>query len=168
MSCLPRCSFIGSLYMEYMSQEGYDKLVAELQQLENVELPQVREAIAEARDKGDLSENFEYHAAKREQSRLLGRIRFKQKVLENARVIDVSKRDTDRIQLLSKVEMTNLGNNSRMTYTLASPHEANLREGKISVKSPIAQALLNKKPGDIVEVRVPAGMLRLRIEKVTI
>lgn len=154
--------------MEYMSQEGYDKLVAELQQLENVELPQVREAIAEARDKGDLSENFEYHAAKREQSRLLGRIRFKQKVLENARVIDVSKRDTDRIQLLSKVEMTNLGNNSRMTYTLASPHEANLREGKISVKSPIAQALLNKKPGDIVEVRVPAGMLRLRIEKVTI
>ena len=168
MSCLPRCSFIGSLYMEYMSQEGYDKLVAELQQLENVELPQVREAIAEARDKGDLSENFEYHAAKREQSRLLGRIRFKQKVLENARVIDVSKRDTDRIQLLSKVEMTNMLNNSKMTYTLTSPHEANLREGKISVKSPIAQALLNKKPGDIVEVRVPAGMLRLRIEKVTI
>ena len=86
-----------------MSQEGYDKLVAELLQLESVELPQVREAIAEARDKGDLSENFEYHAAKREQSRLLGRIRFKQKVLENARVIDTSRLGSDAVGLLSKV-----------------------------------------------------------------
>ena len=152
---------------EYMSQEGYDKLVAELRQLELVELPQVREAIAEARDKGDLSENFEYHAAKREQSRLLGRIRFKQRVLENARVLDMSKRAAvDTIQLLSKVEMTNLGNNARMTYTIASPHEADLRAGKISVKSPIAQALLNKKVGDTVEVRVPAGMLKLRVERI--
>ena len=149
-----------------MSQEGYDKLVAELRQMESVELPKVREAIAEARDKGDLSENFEYHAAKREQSRLLGRIRFKQRVLENARVIDMSRLGTDSVQLLSKVEMTNLTSNSRMTYTIASPHEANLREGKISVKSPIAQALLNKKVGDTVEVRVPAGTLRLRIESI--
>ena len=152
--------------MEYMSQEGYDKLVAELRQMESVELPKVREAIAEARDKGDLSENFEYHAAKREQSRLLGRIRFKQRVLENARVIDMSRLGTDSVQLLSKVEMTNLTSNSRMTYTIASPHGANLREGKISVKSPIAQALLNKKVGDTVEVRVPAGTLRLRIESI--
>ena len=150
--------------VEYMSQEGYDKLVAELRQLESVELPQVKEAIAEARDKGDLSENFEYHAAKREQSRLLGRIRFKQKVLANARVIDMSRLATGSVQLLSKVEMTNLANNSRMTYTIASPHEANIREGKISVKSPIAQALLNKKVGDVVEVRVPAGTIKLRIE----
>jgi transcription elongation factor GreA len=152
--------------MEYMSKEGYDKLVAELHQLESVELPQVRDAIAEARDKGDLSENFEYHAAKREQSRLLSRIRFKQRVLENARVIDPSRLSTGSVQLLSKVEMTNLANNSRMTYTIASPHEANLREGKISIKSPIAQALLNKRAGDVVEVRVPAGMLRLRIESI--
>lgn len=152
--------------MEYMSQEGYDKLVAELRQLESVELPQVREAIAEARDKGDLSENFEYHAAKREQGRLLSRIRFKQRVLANARVIDMSRLGTDSIQLLCKVEMTNLTNNSKMTYTIASPHEANLREGKISVKSPIAQALLNKKVGDIVEVRVPAGQIKLRIESI--
>lgn len=152
--------------VEYMSQEGYDKLVAELRQLESVELPQVKEAIAEARDKGDLSENFEYHAAKREQSRLLGRIRFKQRVLANARVIDMSRLATDTVQLLSKVEMTNLANNSRMTYTIASPHEANIREGKISVKSPIAQALLNKKVGDVVEVRVPAGMIKLRIENI--
>ena len=152
---------------EYMSQEGYDKLVAELHQLECVELPQVREAIAEARDKGDLSENFEYHAAKREQSRLLGRIRFKQRVLENARVIDTALLAGDSVQLLSKVEMTNMGNQARMTYTIASPHEANLREGKISIKSPIAQALLGKKVGDVVEVHVPAGLLKLRIESIS-
>ena len=152
--------------MEYMSQEGYDKLVAELHELECVQLPQVREAIAEARDKGDLSENFESHAAKREQSRLLGRIRFKQKVLANARVIDMSRLSGDKVQLLSKVEMTNLANNSRMTYTLVSPHEANIREGKISVKSPIGQALLNKTAGEEVEVRVPAGIMRLRIESI--
>lgn len=152
--------------MEYMSQEGYDKLVAELHQLESVELPQVREAIAEARDKGDLSENFEYHAAKREQSRLLGRIRFKQRVLANARVIDMSRLGSDSVQLLSRVGMTNLANNAHMTYTIASPHEADLREGKISIKSPIAQALLNKKVGDTVEVKVPAGTLRLRIDSI--
>ena len=150
-----------------MSQEGYDKLVAELRQMENVELPQVRDAIAEARDKGDLSENFEYHAAKREQARLLSRIRFKQRVLANARVIDMSRmNNNDSVQLLSKVEMTNMANDNTMTYTIASPHEANLREGKISIKSPIAQALLGKRVGDVVEVRVPAGMLRLRIESI--
>ncbi len=152
--------------IEYMSQEGYDKLVAELRHMESVELPQVRDAISEARDKGDLSENFEYHAAKREQSRLLGRIRFKQRILENARVIPAERLKSDRIGLLSKVEMTNLANNARMTYTIASPHEANLREGKISIKSPIAEALLNKKVGDEVEVRVPAGLLKLRIESI--
>ena len=152
--------------MEYMSQEGYDKLVAELHQLENVELPQVRDAIAEARDKGDLSENFEYHAAKREQSRLLGRIRFKQRVLEHARVIDKSRLGSENVGLLSQVEMTNLSNNATMTYTIVSPHEANLREGKISIKSPIGQALLGKKAGDTVEVHVPAGILKLRIESI--
>lgn len=154
--------------MEYMSQEGYDKLVAELRQMENVELPQVRDAIAEARDKGDLSENFEYHAAKREQARLLGRIRFKQRVLAHARVIDISKLGTDRVQLLSRVEMTNLVTNNKMTYTIANPHEANIREGKISIKSPIAQALLNKKIGDVVEVQVPVGIQRFRIESITL
>ena len=152
--------------MEYMSQEGYDKIVAELNQMINVELPQVKDAIAEARDKGDLSENFEYHAAKREQARLLGRIRFKQRILEFARIIDTSKLGADTIGLLNRVEMTNLKNNARMTYTIVSPHEANLREGKISVKSPIAQALLNKKVGDVVDVQVPAGTLSLRIESI--
>jgi len=152
--------------MEYMSQEGYDKIVAELHQLETVELPRVREAIAEARDKGDLSENFEYHAAKREQGKLLGRIRFKQRVLEFARVIDKSKLRSDGIGLLNKVEMVNLNNNTKMTYTIVSPHEANMSEGKLSIKSPIARALLGKNEGDIVEVHVPVGILKLRIESV--
>ena len=154
--------------MEYMSQEGYDKLVEELRQLETVELPRVKDAISEARDKGDLSENFEYHAAKREQSRLLGRIRFKQRVLKFARVIDTSRLSSDTVGLLSRVGMTNLANNSSMTYIIASPHEANLREGKISIKSPIGQALLNKKVGDVVEVMVPAGQLRLRIDSISL
>lgn len=154
--------------MEYMSQECYDNLVAELRQMELVELPQVRDAIAEARDKGDLSENFEYHAAKREQGRLLGRIRYKQKVLENARVIDKSRLKGDVVGILSKVKITNLNNNRSMSYTIVSASEANLTEGKISIKSPIAQALLNKKVEDVVEVRVPAGMLRLRIDEVAL
>ena len=154
--------------MEYMSQEGYDKLVAELHQLESVELPRVKDAIAEARDKGDLSENFEYHAAKREQGRLLSRIRFKQRVLAHARVLDTSRLGTDNVQLLSRVQITNIGNNTSMTYTIVSPHEANLHEGKISIKSPIANALLNHKAGETVEVRVPAGTLQLRIDSITL
>ena len=152
--------------VEYMSQEGYDKLVAELRQLESVELPLVREAIAEARDKGDLSENFEYHAAKREQARLLGRIRFKQRVLEHARVIDKSRLGADTVGLLSKVELTNLANGFSMSYTIVSPHEANIQEHKISIKSPIAQSLLGKRAGDTVDVVVPAGIQHFRIESI--
>ncbi len=151
-----------------MSQEGYDKLVAELHQLESVELPRVREAIAEARAQGDLSENFEYHAAKREQGRLLGRIRFKQRVLEFARVIDTKRLGSDVVGLLTKVEMTDMVNGCKMTYTIVSPHEANLRERKISIKSPVAEALLGRKVGDLVEVRVPAGQQRLRIDSITL
>ena len=115
---------------------------------------------------GDLSENFEYHAAKREQARLLGRIRFKQRVLEHARVIDSSRLVKDKVGLLSKVRITNVGNNATMSYTIVSPHEANMAEGKISIKSPIAQALLNKAVGDVVQVQVPAGMLKLRIDDI--
>lgn len=154
--------------MEYMSQEGYDKIVEELRYLEQVELPRVKDAIAEARDKGDLSENFEYHAAKREQGKLLSRIRFKQRVLEFARVIDTSRLDADSVGLLSRVEVTNLTTNSHMTFTVVSPHEANMRENKISIKSPIGQALLKHHAGDTVEVQVPAGTIKLRIESVTL
>ena len=154
--------------MEYLSQECYDQLVAELKQLENVELPRVKEALVEAREKGDLSENFEYHAARREQSRLLGKIRFKQKVLEFARVIDTSRLSSDHVGLLSKVTLNNLNNQTKTTYTIVSPHEANMSEGKISIKSPIAQALLNHQTGDTVQVQVPAGLLRLRIEDISL
>lgn len=141
--------------MEFMSQEGYDKLVAELNELIKVELPKVIDAVSEARDKGDLSENFEYHAAKREQSRLLGKIRFKQNVLAHVRVLDTSKLNDSYVQLLSKVGLTNMTTQRQMTYTIVSPHEANIKECKISIKSPIAQALLNKKQGDVVEIKVP-------------
>lgn len=151
-----------------MSQEGYDKIVTELHEMINVDLPRVKDAIAEARAQGDLSENFEYHAAKREQAKLLSRIRFKQRVLENARVIDMSVLKSETVGLLRKVEITNLGNNARMIYTIVNPHEANLKEGKISIKSPIAESLLGKKVGDIVEARVPAGMLKLKIERITL
>ncbi len=149
-----------------MSQEGYDKLVAELHQLESVEYPRVKQALIEARDKGDLSENFEYHAARREQSRLLGRIRFKQRVLENARPLDKKLLGADSVGLLSKVSMTNMTNGASMAYTIVNPHEANLAEKKISIKSPIAKALMGKKVGDEVEVHVPAGIQRLRIDSI--
>ena len=154
--------------MEYLSQECYGKLYAELQELVKVELPKVKNEISEARDKGDLSENFEYHAAKRAQGKLLSRIRFLERVLENARVLDASKLNSETVGLFRKVEITNLSNNSQVTYTIVNPHEANVREGKISTKSPIAQALMGKKAGDVVEAKVPAGILRLRIESITL
>lgn len=154
--------------MEYLSQECYDKLQAELNEMINVELPRVKNEIAEARDKGDLSENFEYHAAKRAQGKLLGRIRFKQRVLQYARVMDTSNLESDTVGLFRKVVITNIANNAQMQYTVVNPHEANVREGKISIKSPIAQALLGKKVGDVVEVRVPAGVLKLRIDSISV
>lgn len=150
--------------MEFMSQEGYDQLVADLNHMIKVELPKAIDAVSEARDKGDLSENFEYRAAKREHSRLLGRIRFKQNVLAHARVLDADKVRSDSVQLLCTVDLMDLTHDRKVSYTLASPHEANLREGKISIKSPIAQALLNRRVGEVVRVSVPAGVLELRIE----
>lgn len=156
------------LPMEYLSKECFDQLVAELNELETVELPRIKDAIAEARDKGDLSENFEYHAAKREQGRLLSKIRFKQRVLQFARVMDTSNLDSEVVGLFRKVEMTNLTTNVKMCYTIVNPHEANLKEGKISIKSPIADALVGKKAGEVVDVKVPAGMMKLRIDSISI
>lgn len=154
--------------MEYLSQECYDALVAELNEMINVEVSRVKNAIAEARDKGDLSENFEYHAAKREQAKLFSRIRFKQRVLENARVMDTSHLKDDVVGLFRKVTMTNMKTNSQMTYTIVNTHEANLKEGKISIKSPVAEALTGKAVGDVVEVKVPSGILNLRIDAITV
>lgn len=154
--------------MEYMTQECYDQLVAELKELMEVELPRVKNELVEAREKGDLSENFEYHAAKREQGKLFSRIRFKQRVLQYARVMDASGLDADVVGLFRKVELTNLANNARMAYTIVNTHEANLKEGKISIQTPIAQALLGKRAGDVVEARIPSGVLKLRIESISI
>lgn len=151
-----------------MSQECYDQLVAELNELINVELPKAKTELVEAREKGDLSENFEYHAAKRAHGKLLGKIRFKQRVLQFAQVLDTTKLDNGTVGLLRKVDITNLSNNTKMTYTIVNPHEANLREGKISIKSPIAEALLGKSVGDTVEVHVPAGILKLRIDNIVV
>lgn len=154
--------------MEYLTQECYDELVAELKNLVQVELPKAKDELTEARAKGDLSENFEYHAAKRALRRLMGKIKFKTTVLQNAQVLDPSKLAVDTVGLLRKVKITNLGTNKQVEYTIVNPHEADIREGKISIKSPIATALLGKNTGDIVEVRVPAGVQRLRIDSISI
>lgn len=154
--------------MEYISKECYEQLVAELDELINVELPRVKSELVEAREKGDLSENFEYHAAKRSHGRLLGKIRFKQRVLMHAKVLDTANLSNDTVGLLRKVTFTNLNTNTTMTYTVVSPHEANMQEGKISIKSPIAEAMLGKKVGDVVETQVPVGTIRLRIDEITL
>ena len=154
--------------MAYMSQEGYDKLVAELRKLESVERPKASAAIAEARDKGDLSENSEYDAAKEAQAHLEDKINKLKLTIAEAKIVDVSRLSADAVQILSKVEMTNMGNNAHMTYTIVSECEANLKEGKISIKTPIAQGLLNKKVGDVAEIKIPNGVIKLRIDKITI
>ncbi len=154
--------------MAYMSQEGYDNLVAELQRLEAVERPKASAAIAEARDKGDLSENSEYDAAKEAQAHLEDKINRLKLTISEAKIIDTSRLSTDSVQILSTVEMTNLATKAKMTYTIVSENEANLREGKISIKTPIAQGLLNKKVGEVAEIKIPRGTIQLRIEKITI
>ena len=147
--------------MAYMSQEGYDKLIAELKRLESIERPKASAAIAEAREKGDLSEN-------RAQAHLEDKINQLKVTISEAKVVDTSRLSTDSIQILSKVEMTNMTNKAKMTYTIVSESEANLREGKISIKTPIAQGLLNHKVGDEVEVKIPRGTIKLRIDKITV
>lgn len=154
--------------MEYLSKECYDQMVAELDQLMKVEFPKITREIAEARAQGDLSENFEYHAAKRAQGKLMGRIRFMQRVLQYAKVMDTSALDAEVVGVFRTVEVTNMANRSRRTYTIVNPHEANPVEGKMSIKSPIASALSGHRVGDVVDVPVPAGTLQLKIESIRI
>lgn len=154
--------------MAYMSQKGYDEMVAQLQQLETVERPKASAAIAEARDKGDLSENAEYDAAKEAQAHLETKINQLKLAIAEAKVIDTSRLSTEAVQILSTVEMTNMANNMKMRYTIVSENEANIKVGKISIKSPIAQGLLNKKVGDVVEIAIPRGTIKLRIDKITL
>ncbi|MDD6894436.1 MAG: transcription elongation factor GreA [Prevotellaceae bacterium] len=154
--------------MAYMSQEGYDNMVAELKRLESIERPKASAAIAEARDKGDLSENSEYDAAKEAQAHLEDKINKLKLAISEAKIIDTSRLSNDIVQILSKVEMTNLANKAKMSYTIVSENEANLREGKISIKTPIAQGLLGKKVGDEVEIKIPRGTIKLRIDNISI
>ncbi len=149
--------------MAYMSQEGYDKLVAQLKEMETIQRPAASAAIAEARDKGDLSENSEYDAAKEHQAMLEMKINQLKAVISDAKIIDTSKLKADTVQILSKVEMKNVKNGMKMTYTIVSETEANLREGKISVQTPIAQGLLGKKIGEIAEIKIPQGTVQLEI-----
>ncbi len=146
-----------------MTKEGYDKKMKELAYLENVERPEVVKAIVEAREKGDLSENAEYDAAKERQGMLEAKISELKNLVATARIIDESKISTDEVQLMNKVTLKNLNNKAKMTYTVVSETEANLREGKISITTPIAKALLGHKVGDVVEVKVPAGVMKFEI-----
>ena len=152
---------------KYYSEEGLQKLKHELQNLISVERPAISAAIAEARDKGDLSENAEYDAAKDAQGHLEAKISKLQTLIANARLLDESKIDTSKVLLLSKVEFINLATKKSQVYEIVPESEANLREGKISVTSPIASGMLGKKEGDIVEIEVPAGILKLQIVKIT-
>ena len=154
--------------MAYMSKDGYEKLRAELKQLEEVERPEVIRQIQEAREKGDLSENAEYDAAKEAQGKLESKIAQLKAELANAKILDTSKVQTDVVQILSKVQMKNVKTGALMTYTLVSESEANLREGKISVGTPIAQGLLGKKVGDIANIQIPQGIIELEIVDISV
>ncbi|MDR0972949.1 MAG: transcription elongation factor GreA [Prevotellaceae bacterium] len=149
--------------MAYMSEEGYKKLVEELKVLESVQRPEISRQIAEARDKGDLSENAEYDAAKEAQGMLEMKINKLKTIIADAKIIDTSKLNTDSVQVLNKVELKNMGNGVKMTYTLVPESEANLKEGKIAVNTPIAQGLLGKKIGDVAEIKVPQGIIKLEV-----
>lgn len=154
--------------MEYLSKQRYDEIAAELNHLINEVYPQVKDNLAETRAQGDLSENAGYREARRIQAKTISRIRFLQKVLEHSRILNADDLPKDRVCLLSRVEFTNLSTNTRMKFEIVSPHEMDLEAGKISLKSPIGAALMGKKVGDIVEVRVPSGTLSLRIESITL
>ena len=154
--------------MEYLSKQRYDEIAAELKHLILEVYPKVKEDLAEASAQGDRSDNAGYREARRMQGKTISRIRFLQKVLEHSRVIDPDSLPKDRVCLLSRVEFTNLATNTRMRFEIVSPHEMDLEAGKISLKSPIGAALMGKRVGEIAEAQVPSGILRLRIESITL
>ena len=153
--------------IKYYSKEGLQKLKDDLHYMTTVERQAISAAIAEARDKGDLSENAEYDAAKEAQGLLEAKISKLQALIANARLLDESKIDTSKVLLLSKVEFINLALNKKMTYEIVPESEADLKTGKISITSPIAKGLLGKKVGDIAEIEVPAGKMKLEITNIT-
>ena len=153
--------------VNYYTEEGLKKLNDELEQLKNVERPKISAQIAEARDKGDLSENAEYDAAKEAQGLLELKISKLEEVLANARVVDESQLDTSKALILSKVKIKNVANGAVMEYTLVSEKEANLKEKKISVDSPSGAGLLGKSVGDVAEVKVPSCIMKFEIIEIT-
>lgn len=151
----------------YLTQEGYNKKMEELSALE-AQRPLIKQAIAEARDKGDLSENAEYDAAKEAQGMLEMKISKLKELVATARIIDDSKLNTEEVQLLNKVSIKNVANGMQMTYTIVTESEANLREMKIASNTPIAKALMGHHVGDVVKVQVPAGVMDFEIIKIEI
>ena len=152
----------------YLTEEGFKKMKDELEHMRSVERPAISAAIAEARDKGDLSENAEYDAAKEAQGMLEMRIAQMEALIANARILDKSKINTDTVQILNKVTLKNHNTGKNVVYTLVSENEANLKEGKLSVNTPIAKALLGKKRGDKVDVTVPVGVIKFEILDIAI
>ena len=152
--------------IKYYTAEGLAALMAELNQLETVERPRISAAIAEARDKGDLSENAEYDSAKEAQGLLEMRIAKMQELIANARILDESKLDVSKVLIYSIVTIKNLANNKEFVYTIVPESEADFKSGKISVTSPIAKGLLGKKTGEIAEVNAPVGLLKFEILKI--
>lgn len=157
-----------SMAYNYITQEGYDKILAELAELESVQRPEISRQIAEARDKGDLSENAEYDAAKEAQGILETKIAQLKGLIANARIIDESQVSTESVQILNKVTIKNVKTGVVMAYTLVSDSEANLKENKISVNTPIAQGLMGKKIGDLVSIKVPSGLVEFEIIDITL
>ena len=154
--------------ISYMTKDGYDKKMAELNRLENEERPEVVRAIQEAREKGDLSENAEYDAAKERQGMLEAKISELKNLVAPARIIDESKLQTEEVQLMNKVTIVNVKSKAKMTYTIVSETESNLREGKISITTPIAKGLLGHKVGDVVDVQVPVGKMQFKIMEIDV
>ena len=154
--------------ISYMTKEGYKKKMEEIAYLENVKRPEISHAIAEARDKGDLSENAEYDAAKEAQGMLEMKIAQLKDLVANARIIDESKLTTDEVQLMSVVTIKNVKNGATQKYTNVADSEANLREMKISTSTPIAKGLMGHKVGDVVEIKVPAGIMQFEIMDISI
>jgi len=154
--------------VNYVTEEGLQRLRKELEQLKNVERPKISQQIAEARDKGDLSENAEYDAAKEAQGMLEMKIAQMKDVIANSRIIDESKLSTDTVQLLNKVTIKDLSNGQTMTYTIVSESEANLKEKKLAISTPIAKGLVGKKVGDVAEISLPVGKKSFEIIEISL
>ena len=152
----------------YVTQKTFERMQSELHELKAVERPAASRAIAEAREKGDLKENAEYDAAKEAQGMLEAKIKYLEGLIATARIVDENSIDTSKVTILTRVTVTNISTNKTFTYQIVSENEADLKAGKISVTSPIGSGLLGKVVGDIAEVTVPAGLLKFRIDNITV